>query len=153
MLVVAIASSALRIPTRAAPPPGDDGGLFRQRWQSLHIAHYSYSLLVICQCGLINQPYTMEVRDGQLISAVDNQHQPISAADIEGPPHSVDWFYGLTTIDSLFDHVQQASTRASAVNVVYDPQYAFPAYTFVSWQAGEPQAEVALHVLDFQVLP
>ncbi len=153
ILALAASSGMLRLPAAAPQAARDDTQLFHQRWQALHIAHYRYSLLVVCGCGLTHQPYTMEVRDGQLISAVDAQDQPISDADIDAPPHSVDWFYGLTTLDSLFDHVQQVEMRASAVNVVYDPQYAFPAYTFVTWQAGQPQAEVALQVTDFQVLP
>ncbi len=152
-LAVALSAAAPRQQAVPNQPPGDDMGPFQERWQSLQIAHYRYSLVVICQCGLTNQPYTMEVRDGKLISAVDNQQQPISDADINAPPHSVDWFYSLTTLDSLFNHIEQVSAQASAVNIVYDPQYAFPAYTFVSWQAGQPAAEVALHVMDFQVLP
>ncbi len=153
LLVLVMSSSRLQGLAPAGQTPPDDTQVFHERWQSLQIAHYQYSLVVVCQCGLANQPYTMEVRDGQLISAVDDQQQPISDADINAPPHSVDWFYSLTTMDSLFDHVQQVSKRAMAVNVVYDPQYAFPAYVFVTWQAGRAEAEVALHVLDFQVLP
>ncbi len=143
----------LRVPAASTEPARDDTQVFHERWQSLHITHYRYSLVVVCGCGLTHQPYTMEVRDGQLISAVDDQQQPISEADIDAPPHSVDWFYSLTTLDSLFDHVQQVAGQASSVNVVYDPQYAFPAYTFVNWQSGQPEAEVALRVMDFQVLP
>ncbi len=153
VLALAASSGMLRSPAAARQAASDDTQHFHERWQSLHIAHYRYSLVVVCGCGLTHQPYTMEVRDGQLISAVDDQQQPISDADIDAPPHSVDWFYGLTTLDSLFAHVQQVEARASAVNVVYDPQYAFPAYTFVTWQPGQPQAEVALHVMNFQVLP
>ncbi len=143
----------LRLPTTGRQAAGGDTQLFHQRWDALHIAHYRYSLVVVCGCGLTHEPYTMEVRDGHLISALDDQQQPISDADIAAPPHSVDWFYGLTTLDSLFIHVQQVEAQAAAVNVVYDPQYAFPVYTFVTWQAGQPQAEVALHAYDFQVLP
>lgn len=153
ILVLAIAGGMQGRPAMAGALQHEDTQLFREHWQGLHIAHYRYSFTVVCQCGLRHQPYTVEVRDGQLISAVDNQQQPISDADIDAPPHSVDWFCGLTTMDSLFDHVQQVTSHASSVNVVYDPLYAFPAYTFITWPAGPPQAEMALQVLDFQVLP
>ena len=152
LLAVALSTSRLHIPSQALQAVPDDTRLLHERWQSFHIAHYRYSLVVICQCGLTHQPYMMEVRDGQLISAVDAAGQPISDADLDAPPHSVDWFFSLTSIDSLFDHIQQVSSQASTVNVVYDPQYAFPAYTFVNWKAGQPQAAVTLHVMDFQIL-
>ncbi len=153
VLALALASGMSRSPVASRQSPQGDVQLFHQRWQALRVSHYRYSFIVICACGLTHQPYTVEVRDGQLISAVDNEQQPISDADIDAPPHSVDWFYSLTTMDSLFNHVQQVTTRASTVNIVYDPSYAFPAYTFVSWHAGQPEAETALRVFDFQVLP
>jgi hypothetical protein len=153
LLALAVGTGMLRRPDVAPRPASDDTDVFQRRWEALNISHYRYSLIVVCECGLTHQPYTMEVRDGQLISAVDDQQQPISEADIDAPPHSVDWFYGLTTMDSLFHHLEKVSAQASAVNVVYDPQYAFPAYAFVTWQPGRPAAEVALHILNFQVLP
>ena len=152
-LAVALSGGSRGRPAQGGQEAGDDTQLFHERWQSFHIAHYQYSLVVICQCGLMHQPYTMEVRDGQLISAVDAEGQAISDTDIDAPPHSVDWFYSLTTLDTLFDHVHEVSSRDTTVNVVYDPQYAFPAYTFVNWKSGQPEAEVALQVFDFQVLP
>lgn len=153
VLAVAVSGGLLGRPAQREQSPQDDTQFLHERWQSFQVAHYRYSLTVLCQCGLTNQPYTLEVRDGQLISATDAMGQPISDTDIDAPPHSVDWFFGLTRIDSLFDHIHDLSSRAPSVNIVYDPQYAFPAYTFVNWQDGQPEAEIALHVFDFQILP
>ena len=152
-VLTVLLGGAMLTPPPPGTPSGDDTQVFLRQWQSFHITHYRFALVVICQCGLLHQPYTMEVRDGKLISALDSQGQPISDADLEGPPHSVDWFYGLTTIDSLFAHIEQVSSQGATVNVVYDPAYVFPAYIFVNWPRGRGGAEVALHVMDFAVLP
>ena len=152
-LVVVLSGGLLGRPRQGGQSARDVSQLLHERWQSFHVTHYRYSLGVTCQRGLTYQPYTLEVREGQLISAVDVMGQPVSDTDIDAPPHSVDWFFGLTTLDSLFDHIHDVSSRAPTVNVVYDPQYAFPAYTFVNWESGQPDAEVALHVFDFQILP
>ncbi len=133
--------------------PSDDIQKQHAIWQAEHISHYRYSLEVSCLCGFLNQPYTTEVRDGRLISALNGYGQPMSAADVEAPPHSVDWFYSLTTIDSLFDYAANAATRASSVTIRYDPRYGFPTSIVVDWVRGQTGDEVKLRIFNFRVLP
>lgn len=150
--LVAAASAGLGLPARAQERPPGEIQAHREYWQSLHISHYSLSLEISCLCGFTRQPYTFEVRDGKLISAVDGVHNPISPLDINAPPKSVSWFSGLTTIDSFFDHAQQVSSQASRVDIQYDPQYGFPRMLYVDWTA-ERGDEIDLHIFNFRVLP
>jgi hypothetical protein len=85
-LAVAVSGGLLGHPPQGGPSARDDTQFLHERWQSFYVAHYRYSLTGLCQCGLTNQPYTLKVRDGQLISAVDTMGQPISDADIDAPP-------------------------------------------------------------------
>ncbi len=154
LVVAAVAGSAvLRVGAAGQPDLQDEIQRNHERWQARHITHYRYALEISCLCGFKYEPYTFEVKNGKVLSALDGLGQPISDADIDAPPHSVDWFYGLTTIDSLFDYVEQVSSQADEVQITYDSEDAYPTSIQVDWSAAVIGDEIGLHVINFESLP
>ena len=119
----------------------------RQKWQAAGIAHYRFSLRIGCFCGFMSQqPLTIEVRDGQVISMLDNSGQPVTAQYKQ--------FYDLyATMDLLFAKAEESlSGGADEVKIEYDPTYGFPTLIALDPIKQAVDDELSLQITNFEAL-
>ncbi len=93
------------------------------QWHAHNMTSYEMTLGIGCFCPFSDRmPLTVEVRDGQVISVVDSQGQPVAQDD---PIRS----YGneqLMTVDGVFDYARDAIRNADETTISYDPSLGFP---------------------------
>jgi hypothetical protein len=116
----------------------------RATWEAAKISHYR--MVVDCYCGDISKymPWTVEVKDGELVSVIDVEGDPELRLD-EAKRY---------TIDGLFDQIEWAYVhRAPSVKVTYDATYGYPVDTTINPTSEPCCQEFTITVREFEILP
>jgi hypothetical protein len=93
------------------------------RWQTQNITSYDMKVHIGCFCPFFDRmPLTVQVRDGQVVSVVDSQGQPVAADD----PIRMYGNEQLMTIDGVFAYAREAIREADETTITYDPALGFP---------------------------
>ncbi len=125
-------------------------GANSQKWESQAVRHYRMNVSILCFCAFRDRmPLTVEVKDGKLISVVDNKGQAVPADD---PLRTMDDAQ-LLTVEGLFGYTRDAIQRADETTVSYDPQAGYPVSISVDWIKMAMDDELGVQVSELQVLP
>jgi hypothetical protein len=93
------------------------------RWQAQNVTSYEMKVHIGCFCPFYDRmPLTVEVRDGQVVSVVDSQGQPVATDD----PIRMYGNEQLMTIDGVFDYAREAIRNADETKITYDAALGFP---------------------------
>ena len=121
-----------------------------QKWQSQEIAHYKMKVGIRCFCPFGSQmPVSVEVRDGQLVSVVDNAGNPVSEGDPILEPENA----RLLTVEGLFESARKAMDNADNTTIEYDPDLGYPLSLSIDWWKDTGDDNEGATVTDFQPLP
>jgi hypothetical protein len=118
----------------------------KQKWATQNVTHYKFDLTISCLCpwnGI--QPFTVEVKDGQVISITDKNGQPI-------PANYAKTFNEAATIEKLFGIVDSAIGTASKVTVEYDADYSYPKSIRIDYSKSVMDDEIGYYVNNFEAL-
>lgn len=125
-------------------------GANSQKWESQSVRHYRMNVSILCFCPFGDRmPLTVEVKDGKLISVVDNKGQAVPADD---PLRTMDDSQ-LLTVEGLFGYTRDAILRADETTVSYDPQAGYPVSISVDWIKMAMDDELGVQVSELHVLP
>jgi len=129
---------------------GDELSQNRKKWRDVNITHYRFQLTVGCFCPVAGQnPFTVEVQNGEIISMVDTNGDEVSAED----PMN-DFVFQYATIDRLFSKLDSDSVRdADKLTVTYDPTYGFPSDISIDFIELAMDDELYLSASAFEPLP
>jgi len=118
----------------------------QQKWATQNITHYKFGLTISCLCpwGGI-QPFTVEVKDGQVISMTDKNGQPI-------PANYAKTFNEAATVEKLFGILDSAIGKASQITVAYDIAYGFPKSIQIDYSKWVMDDEIGYYMENFEVL-
>lgn len=118
----------------------------RQKWEAQHITHYRFDLSVGCFCPFGDKmPLTVEVRDGVVVSMVDNHGQPVTEFN--------DTFNTYNSIEKLFALLEAlAKGGADKVTVTYNAQYGYPQSISIDYVQNAVDDELGLTVGNFEAL-
>jgi hypothetical protein len=117
------------------------------KWESQHIINYRFSFSLPYSSGTL----TVEVKNGKVVSVVDDQGKIISPADQES---SNDPYPFVFTVPGLFSYVdQEIRDKPEKIIVSYDPNLGYPTNIYIDpW--SEPCCEdFTVEVQNFQLLP
>jgi len=122
----------------------------RSTWQDADIEHYRFELGVGCFCpvgGLM--PLTVEVQDGEVVSAVDVNGNQFDATN---PMNEFVMQYA--TIDRIFEKLSSKDVQAAdKLTVSYDPVYGFPTDVQIDFIELAADDELYLSIAAFEPLP
>ena len=114
----------------------------REKWTAQGITHYSFNLAVGCFCVFRNQmPLAIEVKDGKVISILDNAGQPV--------PQFAETFDSYNTIEKLFSKLND---KADKITVEYNKQYGYPESIYIDYIEKAVDDEISFTVSNFTVL-
>jgi hypothetical protein len=153
--VLAALLAACSAPDPITLPPGPSGdpasgpasdeaprelALARERWEAAGPAAYEMTLRRSCFCPPDwRGPFRVTVRDGA-VASVTYEGAPVDAERA-------------VTVDALFDLVADAAARrAERLDVVYDPDWGYPARLFIDYDARIADEEVGYEVEAFRPL-
>ncbi len=121
-----------------------------QLWKQAGVAHYRFSLSVMCFCPYgQDMPFQIEVDHGEIISITDDKGAEISSSD---PRYEFISPYG--TIDELFSTLADGlNGEADDVSVKYDPTLGYPNLIRLDYIDTAVDDELALQVLSFESHP
>jgi hypothetical protein len=118
----------------------------RQKWASQAVTHYRFQLSMVCLCPWNDiLPVTVEVKDGQVVSMVDKDGQPI-------PSNFANSFNQVATVDKMFDVLDSAIDKADSVKVEYDPLYGFPKSIQIDYIKAAMDDEISYYIAGFELL-
>jgi hypothetical protein len=142
-LIVLTACSAAPM---ATPTPLSPLVENRQKWESQNINHYRFTLSIICFCAFSDKmPLTIEVKDGQVVSMVDNQGQPVT--DFK------DTFDQYSSIEKLFELLDLAMNGgADKVTVTYHATYGYPEAVDIDYVEEAIDDEISFTISNLEVL-
>jgi hypothetical protein len=122
----------------------------RKKWQDANISHYRFELNVGCFCAFRSQmPATVEVKDGEVVSIIGADGNPISISD----PLN-EYVLRYATIDRLFSELESDSIKeADKLTVTYDPTYGFPNEINIDFIELAIDDELYLSASAFEPLP
>lgn len=116
----------------------------RRLWAAQGVADYDITVLRLCgEClDVWTRPYRVSVRDGVVLTVVDEQTGTGAPLD-----------YG-RTVERLFDFVQETLDRDPwRISVTYDASWGFPATVSVDYDKEAVDDEVVLRARDLTPLP
>ncbi len=121
------------------------------KWQSQHITHYRMSVhLPYSTMRASPTPFTVDVRDGKVVSVVDALGQRISSENDADFSYDSQYF----TIPGLFSYAYQTIwEKPPLIRVFYDPALGYPDSIYVDPYTEPCCQDFAIAVQDFQVLP
>ncbi|HET6846991.1 MAG TPA: DUF6174 domain-containing protein [Anaerolineales bacterium] len=120
------------------------------RWQSQGLTHYQMKLSIGCFCPFFDRmPLAVEVRDGQVVSVVDSQGQPVAADD----PIRSSGNEPLLTIDGVFAAARDYIRTADEVKIAYDPFLGFPSSMSIDQIKRAMDDELSVTIQDVKALP
>jgi len=122
----------------------------QSKWQNANIASYTFELNAGCFCIFRSQmPITVEVRNGEIVSAIDVDGNAIPLTD----PNS-EYILKYATIDRLFSELKSDSVqKADELTVTYDSTYGFPTDISIDFIKQAVDDELYLSVSGFETLP
>jgi hypothetical protein len=122
----------------------------QQKWQDSGITHYRFELNVSCFCAFRSQmPATVEVQDGEIVSIIGADGNPISLTD----PLN-EFVLSYATIDRLFSELESDSLKdADKLTVTYDPEYGFPSQIDIDFIELAIDDELYISASAFEPLP
>lgn len=134
----------------SAAEPADEFSRNREKWQDANITHYQFELTVGCFCPFRSQmPFTVEVKDNQVVSMVDVNGDALSTDD----PMN-EFILKYATIDRIFSELDTDSVReADKLTISYDATYGFPNETYIDYIERAMDDELGLTVAAFEPLP
>lgn len=107
-------------PTFVHTPPPEllaELDLNRAKWDSAGIENYRYNYTIACYCGYQGLPITMVVRDGELESMTNSDGVLLT------PGYPYDLFYRHSSMELVFQAVEDDIRHAFGVVVTYDAEY------------------------------
>lgn len=121
----------------------------KSKWQNANIDHYRFELNVGCFCAFREQmPVTVEVKDGEVISLIGSNGNPISAT-----APSNEFIMQYATIERLFSELESDAVKgADKVTVTYDPTYGYPSDISIDFIELAMDDELAVTVSGFEPL-
>lgn len=145
ILTLAILTACSAAPT-ATPTPLSPLEANRQKWESQNISHYRFNVALICFCAFSDKmPLSIEVKDGQVVSMVDSQGQPIT--------EFVEEFEQYNTVEKLFNTVEAMSNGgADKVTVEYNAEYGYPHSINIDRVEEAIDDELLLEITEFETL-
>jgi len=119
----------------------------RQKWESQNITHYRFNLAISCFCAFSDKmPLTIEIQDGQVVSMVDNQGQPVT--DFK------ETFDQYNSIEKLFATLDSAENGgADKVTVTYNAEFGYPESVYIDYIEMAADDEIGFTVSEFESLP
>lgn len=119
-----------------------------KKWQDVGASHYRYDLVIGCFCPFFqDMPLTIEVKDGEVVSIANVEDVVLDASN-----PSYQYYLEYATIDLLFAELKSEMEKAEEVNVIYDPEYGFPAEVSIDRIKLAMDDELSLQVTNFEVL-
>lgn len=118
----------------------------RQKWEAQHINHYRFHLLISCFCAFRDKmPLTIEIKDGQVVSMLDNQGQSLAAF--------ADAFETYNSIGKLFGILDSAlNGGADKVTVEYNADYGYPQSISIDYVEQAMDDEMGFTINEFEIL-
>jgi len=118
----------------------------RQKWEAQNVSHYRYQISLICFCAFSDKmPLTIEVKDGQTVSILDNQGQQVT--------ESLELFERYDSIEDIFSTVEAAlNGEADQVKAEYNPEYGYPQSVDIDYVEEAIDDELTFVVDEFDVL-
>lgn len=101
----------------------------REAWRARGIVDYRIQIAVGCFCPWPSNPAILEVRGGVAVGLTD------TLGNSMGKPREP---WSLYTVEGLFNAVEQSARRSDVLEVVYDPQYGYPAMMRGDGKVGLP---------------
>jgi hypothetical protein len=118
----------------------------REKWDGQKITHYRFNLTIACFCPYYEiNPVTVEVQDGQIVSMLDAQGNPLAENYRSA-------FEQAGTIEALFAVAEENLANADKVEIVYDNTYGFPASIVVDRIKLAVDDEISYYAENFEVL-
>ncbi len=118
----------------------------KDTWTQAKITHYRLQLSVGCFCAFRGMmPLTVEVKDGQVLSILDNTGAEVSSDFKE-------LFDQYNTIERLFDYTAEAQKNADKVTVTYNNTYGYPTLVNIDNIKEAVDDELSLSVSNFEIL-
>ena len=117
----------------------------REKWIAQNISHYRYSMEFVCLCPGVYWPLTVEIKDGQVVSAIDAAGAPLSSDLME-------WYSDYLGVDRLFARIQGWNNGDNKVIVTF---YETGAPNHISVAANNCETECTFEITmsNFEKLP
>ena len=146
LILVALAACSA-IPASLNNPTQTTLATNRQKWESQHINHYRFQLLIGCFCAFRNEmPLTIEIRNDQVVSILNNQQEPV-ADDL------LPMFETYNSIEKLFDVLDSVlNGGADQVTVEYNAEYGYPQSISIDYIQEAIDDEMGFTISDFEIL-
>lgn len=140
-ILTACSTAPIATPTPLSPLESN-----HQKWEAQSINHYRFNVSLICFCAFRDKmPLSIEVKDGQVVSMLDNQGQPIT--------QFVEEFEKYNTIEKLFNIVEQTSNGgADKVTIEYNAEHGYPQSIDIDYIEEAIDDELLLEVSEFEIL-
>lgn len=127
------------------------GSAFQQnqeKWEGHNLDHYRFTIAVSCFCPFAFVEVTYEVQNGQVVnqSVKTSPDNPVDEAQVS------DFYQPYSTIEKVFDYVEQAINEADKTTIDYDPTYGFPTEVAIDWIELAADDEIYLTLSKFEPL-
>ena len=119
--------------------PTTELGFEAEKWKSLGILDYDYTLQITCFCLVeYTQPKRIVVRNNAVVS-------------VEGVPYEEINDTSFRTIDGFFEYIEeQRKLNPKVEEIEYDSKYGFPTYIFFDISEMIADEEVGYTLTDFK---
>jgi hypothetical protein len=153
LLVLSVAAAAVYGLT------GGDPGEYMQlrtldsqeaRWHATGLTSYEMKVHIGCFCPFFDRmPLTVQVRNGQVVSVLDSQGQPVAPDD----PIRAHDNERLMTIDGVFGFARDAIRNADETKVAYDAARGHPTSLSIDYIKLAMDDELGVNIADVRPLP
>ena len=114
------------------------------KWESQQITHYQMTV----DGDLLSSSLTIEVKDGSLVSAVNEQGEKVSS---DG--HEMRYYPFVFSIPALFDYISQTYAEIPpSMAVDYDPTLGYPVVIHVDPFSEPCCQDFSIYIQDFHIL-
>ena len=124
----------------------------RQKWEAKNITHYRFNLAIGCFCAFSDKmPLSIEIQDGQVVSMVDNQGQPVTEFK-----ETFDQYNSIEKLFATLDAAENAATEnggADKVTVTYNAEFGYPESVYIDYIEMATDDEIGFTVSEFESLP
>ncbi len=124
----------------------------RQKWEAKNITHYRFNLAIGCFCPFSDiMPLSIEIQDGQVVSMVDNQGQPVT--DFK---ETFDRYNSIEKLFATLDAAENATAEnggADKVTVTYNAEFGYPESVYIDYIEMATDDEIGFTVSEFESLP
>lgn len=121
------------------------------KWESLQISDYQIKVYLDTASTVHPEPWTIEVRNGNPISIIDNNGADMDSDEEAFSVYDVEHYF---TIPGWFQYIKETEKYWPEIQVEYDSTYGFPVSVYVP-PPSEPCCYdgYTIGIADFKVLP